>query len=225
MMEDNQFAAYAHDWWNLDGPLKTLHDLNPLRVAYIQQHAALSSVRVLDIGCGGGILSEALARAGAQVTGLDIEPGAIATAQQHALQEGLAIDYYTTPVEQYQPDELFDVIVCMEMLEHVAHPLGVLEQAARLLKPGGYLFLSTLNRTLKAYAMAIVGAEYILGILPRQTHDYHQFIRPSELTALVRTVGCELVDLTGVSYNPWSRVASRCRSLDVNYLLTAQRVL
>ncbi len=218
----NTFAPYASEWWNPNGPFKTLHDLNPLRLAFIQQHVMLSGLQVLDVGCGGGILSEALARAGARVTGLDVEPGALAIARQHAQLSQLAIEYTAEPLEQYQAVSLFDAIVCMEMLEHVAHPSVVLEQAAQRIKPGGYLFLSTINRTLKAYALAIVAAEYLLQLLPRQTHDYAQFIRPSELMTWLRSAGFELVKLTGVTYNPLLRRASFCSSVAVNYLLAAR---
>jgi 2-polyprenyl-6-hydroxyphenyl methylase/3-demethylubiquinone-9 3-methyltransferase len=219
----NQFSEYATEWWNQEGPLKTLHDLNPLRLAFITQQVPLAGLSVIDVGCGGGILSEALAHSGAHVIGLDIEPGAIAAARQHAKQHQLAIDYRLEPIDAFIPERQVDVMVCMEMLEHVSDPMLVLKSAARLVKPGGYLFLSTLNRTLKSYALSIVVAEYVLNILPRQTHDYSQFIRPSELTNWLREVGFELVEMTGIRYNPITRRASRCRSVDVNYLLAARR--
>lgn len=214
-----KFAQHAQQWWDLQGPLKTLHDINPPRLAFIEAQMNLSKASVLDLGCGGGILSEALALKGAQVTGLDAEETAIEAAKLHASQSGLSIDYQCCPVEDYE-HKGFDMISCMEMLEHVNDPQEIINHCARLLKPGGYLFLSTLNRGLKSYATAIIAAEYILGLLPKQTHDFKKFIKPSELAAMIRKAGLEFSQMKGLNYNPLSRQASLGESVDVNYLVS-----
>ncbi len=216
------FATHADTWWDTNGPLKTLHDINPPRLDWIQQFIALPGLNILDIGCGGGILSEGLAKAGAHVTGLDVEAGAIKTATAHAKAQDLKIKYVCEPVENFEAP-LFDAVTCLEMLEHVEHPELIIEAAARLVKPGGYVFLSTINRTARAYASVIVAAEYVLSILPRQTHLFERFIRPSELASAVRGQGLEVIDTTGLSYNPFSRKAQLQAKLDVNYLLAAQK--
>jgi 2-polyprenyl-6-hydroxyphenyl methylase / 3-demethylubiquinone-9 3-methyltransferase len=222
-LEIERFAAHADKWWDLNGPLKTLHDINPARVDWIQQYVSLSEKTVLDIGCGGGVLSEGLAKAEARVTGLDAEPGAIDTARVHAAAESLDINYVCEPIEQFKAAQ-FDVVTCLEMLEHVEHPVDVIHAAVARLKPGGYLFLSTLNRTPKAYALAIVAAEYILSLLPRETHTFERFIRPSELAQVVRDEGLEVIGTTGLIYNPFTRKATlQAGQLDVNYLLVAQK--
>lgn len=216
--EVNKFAQHAQQWWDTEGPLKTLHDINGTRLQFIAQHVTLTDARVLDIGCGGGILCEAMARSGAKVTGIDAESEAIRTAEEHAKSSNLAIDYFCTPVETYQ-SKRYDVITCMEMLEHVEHPEMVLEHCKRLLKPNGFLFLSTISRTIKAYASAIVAAEYILNLLPRQTHDYSKFIKPSELMAMARAFGFNLAEMKGMNYNPILRTSSLSSDVQVNYLL------
>lgn len=220
-LEVAKFAQHANQWWDVDGPLKTLHDINPVRLAYIQQHTALAGKRILDVGCGGGILSESMAMRGANVTGLDVEIDAIACAKAHAPCE-LNLNYVCQPIESYAEDS-FDIITCMEMLEHVQTPQLVISHCARLLKEGGYLFLSTLNRTLKAYTTAIVAAEYILNLLPRQTHDFDKFIKPSELDHMVRTAGLETVGISGLVYNPLTRTAGLHESVAVNYLLVCRK--
>lgn len=221
-VEVAKFAQHATQWWDTEGPLKTLHDINPARLAFIQKYIALANLSVLDVGCGGGVLSEGLASNGAKVTGLDVEPDAIATAKAHAKQNGLQIKYVCKPIEDYEASS-FDFITCMEMLEHVSDPQLVIDNCARLLKPGGYLFLSTINRTPKAYASVIVAAEYILRLLPRQTHDFDKFIKTSELAAMVRTCGLEMVGMSGIAYNPFSRVAALQDSISVNYLMACQK--
>lgn len=220
--ELNKFAALSQEWWDEAGALKTLHDINPARMAFIQQHTALADKRVLDIGCGGGILAEALAKQKAIVCALDAEPEAIVIAKQHAAAAHLSIDYQHAYLEEYEASP-FDVITCMEMLEHVPKPEPIIEHAVRLLKPGGYLFLSTINRNLAAYASAIVAAEYILKLLPRQTHDFAKFIKPAELAAITRKYGLETLALTGMSYNPFTRVADLCDSVGVNYLMCCRK--
>ncbi len=217
-----KFAQHATEWWNIDGPLKTLHDINPTRIAFIEQYINLNNQTVLDIGCGGGILCEGMAGHGAIVTGLDVEQDAIACAKTHALTQHLAIDYVCQPVETFE-HPLFDHITCMEMLEHVQEPALVIQHAARLLKEGGYLFLSTLNRTLKAYVSAIVAAEYVLKLLPRQTHDFDKFLKPSELATMIRSQGLDLVGVKGLTYHPLTRSAVLSDSVDINYLLVCQK--
>lgn len=227
-IEVAKFSQHANQWWDVNGPLKTLHDINPVRLSFIQKHIDLSGKYVLDIGCGGGILCEGMAKAGAFVTGLDVEIEAIETAKNHAKQQELVIQYVCQPVEQYLTDiedarPLFDVVTCMEMLEHVADPRQVLHHASRLLKPGGLLFLSTINRTLTAYVKAILAAEYIFNILPRQTHDYRKFLKPSELSAMVRAEGFDFESVLGLDYNPFTRIASLQRDVSINYLMLCRK--
>ena len=216
--EVNKFSRLASSWWDRNGPLKTLHDINTTRLEFITRHVNLANQKVLDVGCGGGILSEALAGAGALVTGIDADSESVQVASLHAKDSLLSIEYKCTPIEEFSSDG-FDVVVCMELLEHVQHPEVVIEQCRRLLKPQGYLFVSTISRTLKAYASAIVMAEYVLGILPKQTHDYQKFIKPSELVAMARAVDFDLVDMTGLDYQPITRKASLCADVSVNYML------
>ncbi|MDF1757948.1 MAG: bifunctional 2-polyprenyl-6-hydroxyphenol methylase/3-demethylubiquinol 3-O-methyltransferase UbiG [Legionellaceae bacterium] len=220
--EVDKFAKHADVWWDKNGPLKTLHDINPLRLEYIEKHCQIAGSRVLDLGCGGGLLSEAMAHSGGLVTGIDVEENAILTAARHAKKSSLDIDYQCIAIENFNADT-FPIITCLEMLEHVQDPEMVIENALRLLSPGGYLFLSTINRTLKAYLGAIVAAEYVLGLLPRQTHDFNKFIKPSELTSIIRSFNLELVDISGMSYNPLTRVAFLDSSLDINYLLVCRK--
>ncbi len=219
-LEVAKFSQHASEWWNKEGPLKTLHDINPPRIQFIEKYTTFNDRRILDVGCGGGILSEAMALKGATVVGLDVEEDAIAAAIAHAQNKNTS--YVCQPIEQYDA-ALFDIITCMEMLEHVADPLLVIEHCARLLTPGGYVFFSTLNRTLKAYVTAIVTAEYVLRLLPRQTHDFDKFIKPSELVAMARSAGLEMVGMSGMSYNPFTRVASLEDSVSVNYLLACRK--
>lgn len=217
-----KFAQHANEWWNTEGPLKTLHDINPVRLEFIQTFTELAKQKVLDVGCGGGVLSESMAKHGATVTGLDVEPEAISAAEAHALEKKLKLRYVCQPIEGYKARP-FDVITCMEMVEHVPDPQLVIEHCARLLKPGGYLFLSTINRTMTAYAAAIVAAEYVLKLLPRQTHNFEKFIKPSELATMVRAAGLDVLGIAGMGYNPFTRVAALQDSINVNYLLAAQK--
>lgn len=219
--EVHKFAQHANHWWDTKGPLKTLHDINDTRLEFILKHSDLAQLNVLDVGCGGGILSEALARLGAHVSAIDAEPAAIDTAKDHALSNHLVIDYHCTPIEDYEHSG-FDVITCMEMLEHVHNPALVIEHCKRLLKPGGLLFLSTISRTLKAYAGAVVAAEYVFRLLPKQTHDYSKFIKPSELASMARAVDLNVIDIKGLHYNPLTRKASLCDDVSVNYLVALQ---
>ena len=222
-LEVAKFAKHATQWWNTEGPLKTLHDINPARIEFILKYTDIADHFVLDVGCGGGILAEKLATIGAKVVGLDVEQDAISTAKEHAREHQVKINYVCQPIEDYEASP-FDVVTCMEMLEHVPEPQLVLDNCARLLTSGGYLFLSTINRTLKAYANVIIAAEYVLGLLPRQTHDYDKFIKPSELATMVRAAGLETIGIAGIDYNPCTRKASLTSSVDVNYLLACRKL-
>lgn len=221
-LEVAKFAQLAEQWWDSDGPLKTLHDINPARLKFIQQFTALNHERVLDVGCGGGILCEGMADLGAEVTGLDVEKDVIDAARHHARQSQLPIQYVCEPIESFEASS-FDVIVCMEMLEHVMEPQLVIEHCARLLKKDGYLFLSTINRTLTAYSTAIIAAEYVFGLLPRQTHDYEKFLKPSELATMARKTGLEVEGISGLFYNPILRSADLQDSVSVNYLMACRK--
>lgn len=220
-----RFGELAATWWDPNGPSRALHDLNPARLEYVRARTRLRGARVLDVGCGGGLLSEAMAVAGAEVVGIDLSPSVLEVARLHALESGLTIDYREVAIETLADVEpgSFDAVTCMEMLEHVPDPAAVIGAAARLLKPGGSLFLSTLNRTPKAFALAIVGAEYVAGLLPRGTHRYASFIRPSELAAWLRAAGLELLDVTGLAYDPILRRARLSSDTQVNYLACATR--
>lgn len=222
LQEINKFAQHAPLWWDEDGPLKTLHDINRTRLDFIKQYVDFNGLRVLDVGCGGGILCEAMANLGAEVTGIDAEPGVIEIAQEHSKNNHLNINYFCRPIETYK-EQRFDAVTCMEMLEHVQNPEMVLEHCRRLLKPNGILFLSTISRTIKAYFNAIIAAEYVLNLLPRQTHDYNQFIKPSELLSVARALNFKLIDMKGMDYNPFLRKASLVSDVRVNYLLALRK--
>ena len=215
-----KFAQHGDTWWDLNGPFKTLHDINPARLEFIKQYVDLKDKSVLDLGCGGGILAEGLHYAGAKVTGLDVEQHAIETAKLHAKNNNLSINYVCQPVEEYTSNK-FSVITCMEMLEHVLDPMLIIQHAKRLLLPGGFLFLSTINRTPKAYASVVLAAEYVLKLLPRQTHDYKKFIKPSELAKMLRQENCTMVGLNGLSYHPFSRSACLTSDVSGNYLVAS----
>lgn len=221
--EVNKFDELARKWWDPNSDFKPLHDINPLRLGYITSRATISGARVLDVGCGGGILTEALAKAGATTTGIDMAPKPLQVAKLHRHESELEIDYQQSTIEAYAADHAgeFDVITCLEMLEHVPSPDSVIEACRTLLKPGGQLFLSTINRNPKAYAMMVLGAEYVLNMLPRGTHDYQKFLKPSELASSLRRHQFELQDITGMTYNPISKSYSLGRDTDVNYILHA----
>ncbi|OKR16077.1 bifunctional 3-demethylubiquinol 3-O-methyltransferase/2-polyprenyl-6-hydroxyphenol methylase [Pseudomonas aeruginosa] len=220
-----KFEALAHRWWDRESEFKPLHDINPLRVNWIDERAGLAGKKVLDIGCGGGILSEAMAQRGASVTGIDMGEAPLAVARLHQLESGVAVDYRQITAEQ-MAEEMpgqFDVVTCLEMLEHVPDPASVIRACHRLVKPGGQVFLSTINRNPKAYLFAVIGAEYILQLLPRGTHDFRKFIRPSELGAWSREAGLEVKDIIGLTYNPLTKHYKLANDVDVNYMVQSQR--
>lgn len=223
--ELDKFAALASRWWDPEGPQKPLHALNPVRLRYIAARVPLAGARVLDVGCGGGLLSEALAREGAQVTGIDLGEELIEVARLHRLESGLEIDYRLESVEALADARPagFDVVTCMEMLEHVPDPAAIVQACARLLRPGGRLFLSTVNRTPAAFALAIVGAEYVARLLPRGTHHYQDFIKPAELAGWLRQAGLQLEDVSGMAYEPWRNAARLSTRTEVNYLACAAK--
>lgn len=216
-----KFEELASRWWDAGGEFRPLHEINPLRADYIDQRAPLDGRRVVDVGCGGGILAETMAERGAVVTGIDMGEAPLAVARLHLLESGVDVDYRQCTAETLADEKpgSFDTVTCMEMLEHVPDPGSVIEACARLAKPGGDVFFSTLNRNPKAYLFAIVGAEYMLRLLPRGTHDYTKFIRPSELAAWARQAGLDLIDSTGLHYNPLNKHYNLGPGLDVNYMM------
>ena len=225
--EIEKFSALASRWWDTESEFKTLHDINPLRVDYIdQQCGGLAGKKVLDIGCGGGILSEAMSTQGAEVTGIDMAELSLDVAKMHLHESGLTVDYQMITAEQFAGDHenQFDVVCCLEMLEHVPDPASIINAAAKTLKPGGTMVLSTLNRNVKSFMLAIVGAEYIMKILPKGTHEYQKFLKPSELAQAARSASLEVTDITGMSYNPLSKNYSLGRDVDVNYLMTCHTI-
>lgn len=221
--ELDKFGALAQRWWDPEGPQKPLHALNPPRLAYVSGCVSLDGASVLDVGCGGGLLSEAMARAGAAVTAIDLAPELVRIARLHGLESGIQADYRVQSVESLAAESpgAYDAVTCMEMLEHVPDPAAILAACAALLKPGGRLFVSTLNRTPAAFALAIVGAEYVARLLPKGTHQYRDFIKPSELGAWLRAAGLELEDVSGLMYEPWRNAARLTSRTEVNYLACA----
>jgi len=222
--EKSKFNSLASEWWDPEGELQTLHDINPTRLAYIGDHIDLTDRNILDVGCGGGLLSEALASKGGLVTGIDISEHLIEVADEHSQQANLNISYVCTTVEGFSTghENFFDIVTCMELLEHVPDPQSVINACMHLLKPGGLLFLSTINRNLKSYLQTKIAAEYILKLLPAGTHEYAKYIRPSELASWCRTSRFTVVDISGISYLPFIRQCHLKDSPDVNYILCAQ---
>ncbi|RLA19569.1 MAG: bifunctional 3-demethylubiquinol 3-O-methyltransferase/2-polyprenyl-6-hydroxyphenol methylase [Gammaproteobacteria bacterium] len=222
--EIDKFSALASRWWDPKAEFKTLHDLNPLRVQYMLDNTEIMGKKVLDVGCGGGILSEALAKQGAQVTGIDMGQKLIDIAELHSLESGVDVTYKKVSVEEFaeQNPASFDCVTCMEMLEHVPDPASIIDACAKLVKPGGMIFFSTLNRNPKSYLSAIIGAEYLMKILPKGTHDYASFIKPSELSGWARDSGLELKKMTGIIYNPFTTNFSLGDNIDINYIALFQ---
>jgi 2-polyprenyl-6-hydroxyphenyl methylase/3-demethylubiquinone-9 3-methyltransferase len=222
-----KFSALAHRWWDPESELTgPLHRMNPLRLDWIERVAGgLAGKRVLDVGCGGGILSEGMALRGAAVTGIDLADKALGVARLHGLESGVAVEYRLVSVESLaqQSPSAFDAVTCMEMLEHVPAPASALAACGRLVRPGGVVAISTINRNVKAYLLAVLGAEYVLGLLPRGTHDYAKFITPAEAASYARTSGLEPFDIAGLAYNPFARTFSLGRDTDVNYLMAFRR--
>ncbi len=225
--EQEKFDEIASGWWDADGPFRPLHDLDPARLRYITDRCSLKDASVVDVGCGGGILSESLARAGAQVKGIDVAPKVLAIAKLHLHESGLDVDYEQKTAEELAAEMpgQFDVVTCMEMLEHVPDPASIIASVHALLKPGGQGFFSTLNRTPRAFALGIVAAEHIARLLPRGTHRYDRFIRPSELCQWLRESGLEVNDISGLHYNPITRSVMLGGNVKVNYLVHAVKPL
>ena len=224
MNEKRKFDALGQEWWETRGSFRALHDINPVRITYINERAGLKNQSVVDVGCGGGLLTEGMARMGACVTGIDISAVSLTCARQHCMRSGLPIQYDMSSPEEYaaRMKHQFDIITCMEMLEHVPDPQAVVNACAQLARPGGHLFFSTLNRTARAYMLAILGAEHLLKLLPAGTHHYAGFIRPSELAAWCRQSGLEIMDITGILYIPFFHKAVLTGDTGVNYLLHAR---
>ena len=225
--EIEKFEVLAHRWWDRDSEFKPLHDINPLRLHYIDQNSGgILGKKVIDIGCGGGILSESMAVSGAEVTGIDMGEAPLSVAELHSLETGVDIDYQQVTAEDIADQQAgqYDIVTCMEMLEHVPSPSSVIAACSKLVKPGGHIFFSTINRNPKAFVLAIVGAEYILNMLPKGTHEYAKFIRPSELEAWARHQGLELKDVSGMTYNPLFQSYKLGKDVDVNYLMHFTKV-
>ena len=219
--ELEKFSQLAHRWWDKNSEFKPLHEINPLRIEWIDRHVDLAGKTVLDIGCGGGILAESMAERGATVTGIDLSEKALGVARLHLLESGNQVDYQYRSAEELAKSSAtrFDIVTCMEMLEHVPEPASVVAACAALVKPGGHVFFSTINRNAKAYALAVIGAEFILKMLPRGTHEYAKFIKPAELSRWAKSAGLQPDEIIGLSYNPLSSKYRLCRDTDVNYLM------
>jgi 2-polyprenyl-6-hydroxyphenyl methylase/3-demethylubiquinone-9 3-methyltransferase len=226
-VEISKFAELASRWWDPHSEFKPLHEINPLRLDYIDQLASLAGKQVLDVGCGGGILSESMAARGAEVTGIDMGEAPLQVARLHLLESGLEVNYERIPVERLAAErpEAFDVVTCMEMLEHVPDPASVVRSCAQLVKPDGHVFFATLNRNPKSFLFAIVGAEYLLRLLPKGTHDFAKFIRPSELDNWSREAGLTTLDMTGLSYNPLTQTYKLGADVAVNYMVHTQKLI
>lgn len=222
--ELEKFSQLAHRWWDRNSEFKPLHEINPLRLGYIDRIAGLAGKSVLDVGCGGGILSESMAALGARVTGIDLGDKPLRVAQLHLLESGLEVEYRKVAVEHLAVErpQQYDVVTCMEMLEHVPEPAAVVDACIRLLKPGGLCFFSTINRNLKSYLYAVIGAEYVLNLLPKGTHEYAKFITPAELAGYCRVAGFDVQSIAGMTYNPFSKTYALSRDATVNYIVCAR---
>jgi len=226
-LEIQKFSELAHRWWDPTSEFRPLHEINPLRLEWINAKVPLSGKRVIDIGCGGGILAESMARKGADVTGIDLSEKALKVADLHSLESGVNVRYKLIAAEAMAAEEAgqYDVVTCMEMLEHVPDPAAIVQACAALVKPGGHVFMSTLNRNPKAYLFAVLGAEYILRLLPKGTHDYDKFITPAELSQFARSAGLDLNSMRGMGYNPLTKIYSLNNDTSVNYLVACTRPL
>ena len=224
--EVNKFNDLAHQWWNLDGEFKTLHHINPVRLKFVTDKIDLDNKSVIDIGCGGGIFAESMASKRANVTAIDLAPQSIEIAKLHLFESGLNIDYECVDIESYAKThtEHFDVLTCMEMLEHVPNPEIIIKNCNTLLKPGGIAFFSTINRNLKSYALGVVAAEYILNLIPKGTHEYKKFIKPSELRNLVTKNGFEVFAIKGMEYNPITQSTRLSDNVDINYMIACRKI-
>jgi len=220
-LEIQKFSELAHRWWDPTSEFRPLHEINPLRLEWINARVPLAGKKVCDVGCGGGILAESIAKKGATVTGIDLSEKALKVADLHSLESGIKVRYELIAAEELAAREAgqYDVVTCMEMLEHVPDPAAIVQACAKLVKPGGHIFFSTLNRNPESYLFAIIGAEYILGLLPRGTHDYAKFITPAELSSFTRTAGLEAQALKGMTYNPLTKIYSLNQDTSVNYLM------
>ena len=224
-LEIQKFSELAHRWWDPTSEFRPLHEINPLRLEWINARVPLAGKSVIDIGCGGGVLSESMARKGAKVTGIDLSKKALKVADLHGLESGVEVRYKLIAAEDMAAEEpgQFDVVTCMEMLEHVPDPAAIVRAAATLVKPGGHVFFSTLNRNAKSYLFAVIGAEYVLRMLPRGTHDYAKFITPAELSGFVRAAGLQVDGLKGLTYNPLTKIYSLNQDTDVNYMVACTK--
>ena len=223
--EVDKFNDLAHEWWNLEGQFKTLHQINPARVEFIQRHVELNGKRLIDVGCGGGILAESLAQAGAVVDAIDLAPQSIEIAQLHLYESNLRVNYECIEIaaKAQLAAESYDVVTCMEMLEHVPSPDYIIAECAKLIKPGGIAFFSTLNRNIKSYTLGVVAAEYLLNLVPKGTHDFKKFIQPAELRQMLQRHGFELLSLSGIDYKPFSQKFGLGSNTDINYLVACQK--
>ncbi|MGB9107594.1 MAG: bifunctional 2-polyprenyl-6-hydroxyphenol methylase/3-demethylubiquinol 3-O-methyltransferase UbiG [Telluria sp.] len=226
-LEIQKFSELAHRWWDPTSEFRPLHEINPLRLEWINARVPLPGKNVIDIGCGGGVLSESMARKGAKVTGIDLSQKALKVADLHSLESGVEVRYKLIAAEDMAAEEpgQFDVVTCMEMLEHVPDPAAIVRAAATLVKPGGHVFFSTLNRNPKSYLFAVIGAEYVLRMLPRGTHDYAKFITPAELSGFIRAAGLQLDGMKGLSYNPLTKIYSLNQDTSVNYMVACTKPL
>lgn len=223
--ELNKFGELAHRWWDPESEFRPLHEINPLRLEWINSIAPLHGKDVLDVGCGGGILSEGMAACGARVTGIDLGEKALSVARLHLHESGLSVNYRLKSAEAMADESpgAFDVVTCLEMLEHVPDPASIVAACAKMVKPGGHVFFSTINRNAKSYLLAVIGAEYVLNMLPRGTHDYAKFLKPSELSRMCRNSGLSVNAITGLGYNPLTKIYSLGQDSDVNYLVHTVR--
>lgn len=223
--ELEKFSALAHHWWDPEAEFRPLHQINPLRLNWIAQHTTFANKVAVDVGCGGGILAESMAKEGSTVTGIDLSEKVLKVAQLHSLESGVSVHYELLAAEDLAQSKpaTYDIVTCMEMLEHVPEPASTVRACAKLVKPGGWVFFSTLNRNPKSFLCAIVGAEYLLRMLPKGTHDYAKFITPSELSQFVRAAGLEVHSMKGLSYNPFTNHYSLCDDVSVNYMMACTR--